>query len=203
MRRGQRLIRAGLGGLVLALVLAASACSGSGASHPSPAPSVSTNLQAAYPGTDQGAMDLMGRLGATGDLPLLLSMKPTTADYQALFEPVFAERAERFYESWLWASPSGKPFADPDQTEVRVWGAKTEDIRRWTPAVRYNFPGGYKEIKDYLKPGFVMYSIDLVRPGEDLGMGLNGLTYINGHWVLFLKPWYVLEGLAQHPPLSL
>src|SRR5690242_14402670 len=100
---GQRSMRVGLGGFVLALALAVGACSGSdAASDSSTMPSVIADPQAAYPATDQGAADLMGRLGSTGDLPLLRSMKPTTADYQALFESGFAERAQRFYEGRLW-----------------------------------------------------------------------------------------------------
>lgn len=198
MSHGQRSMQLGLGGVVLALALAVGACSDfdAGASGSSATqPPVSVDPQAGYPGTDHGAADLMSRLGATGDLALLQSMKPKTADYQALFESGFAEQAQRFYEGQMWASmpPTAQPFADPDQTDVRVWGAKTEDIRRWTPAVSQNFPGGYKEIKDYLKPGLTMYSIDLVRPGEDLGMAFNGLVYVNGHWAYFPKPWRVLD----------
>ncbi|MBM2620564.1 hypothetical protein JIG36_34190 [Actinoplanes sp. LDG1-06] len=196
MSRVPRSMRAGLGGLVLALALAVGACGGSDPDQPSsPAASASADPQAAYPATDLGASDLIGHMAATGDLALLQSLRPTTADYQALFEPDFAERAQRAYEKQMWSSmpTTPKPWADPDQTEVRVWGAKTEDIRKWTTAVRQNFPGGYNKIKHYLKPGLTMYSIKVVRPGDDLGMAFNGLTHVNGHWAYFPKPWRVLD----------
>jgi hypothetical protein len=186
MSRGLRSMRASLGGLILVLVFGAGACGGAGADEPGPSvpPSASADPQAAYPATDLGATDLIGHMAATGDLALFQSMRPTTADYQALFESDFAERAQRAYEKQLWSSIP---------TEVRLWGATTEDIRKWTLAVRQNFPGGYEKIKGYLKPGFTMYSIKVVRPGDDLGMAFNGLTHVNNHWAYFPKPWRVLD----------
>lgn len=179
-----------------ALLVAVGGCSAvdDGPAGPSSEPAV-VSVQAAYPGDKQGARALMAELAAHGDPALVASLRPTTADYQALFEPAFAERAQRFYEKGLWASmpPTAAPFAKPDQTEVRVWGATTEELRAWGKDAQANFPGGYEEIKDQLRPGLTIYSIDMVVPGEEHGMAYNGLTYVNGHWAFFPKPWRVLE----------
>ncbi|WP_091254121.1 hypothetical protein [Micromonospora matsumotoense] len=179
-----------------ALLIAVSGCSPSDGTPARPAPEpAGVSAQAAYPGDKQGARALMAELAAHGDLALVASLRPTTADYQALFEPAFAERAQRFYEKSLWASmpPTAEPFAKPDQTEVRVWGATTEELRAWGKNTQANFPGGYEKIKDQLRPGLTIYSIDMVVPGEEHGMAYNGLTYVNGHWAFFPKPWRALE----------
>ncbi|WP_145831063.1 hypothetical protein [Actinoplanes teichomyceticus] len=175
------------------LLPAIGGCSGSDALPPAPQPSPAP--QAAYPPTPQGARALLERLGLHGDPDLIASLRPTASDYQALFEPDFAARAQSFYEARFWASmpATAQPWVEPDRTEVRVWGATTEELRAWKPAARNNFPGGYRKIKDFLRPGFTIYSAEMVAPGDDYGTTFNGLAYVNGHWAYFPKPWYVLD----------
>lgn len=177
------------------LLLGLGACSRPGNGVPvAEAPSTRSAPQAPYPGTDEGARALMERLGAVGDVALVSSLRPTRADYEAVFEPSFAARAERFYESRFWASqPSAMPFAKPGQTELRMWNATTEELRSWTPRVQANFPGGYEKVKDEFRPGFTVYVWKLVKPGEQYGMAFNGLVFVNQHWAYFPKPWYVLD----------
>jgi hypothetical protein len=129
-----------------------------------------------------------------GDAVLFASLKPATADYNVLFEADFALRAERYYNDHIWTSDAlGQPLAKPGQTDVRMWKSTTEELKAWTPEARATFPGGYEQIKDRLMPGFVIYTWDYVKPGEKYGMAYNGLVFVNDHWALFPKPWYVLK----------
>ncbi|MEV8633374.1 hypothetical protein AB0395_17105 [Streptosporangium sp. NPDC051023] len=137
----------------------------------------------------------MEKVGAEGGANLIESMRPTSADYRAVFRPEFAVRAERFYHTRFWGGspiPSA-PWAEPGQTVLRTWKATTEEIRSWTPQVRANFPSGYERVKDEFNPGLTIYTWNYTKPGAEYGMAFNGLVFVNGHWTLFPKPWYVLE----------
>jgi hypothetical protein len=176
----------------------AAACSSSddpaAAGSPTPAPSAAASGVTApvYPGTDDGARALMKRLGSVGDRTLLQALQPGAADYEALFEPSFAARAEKRYaEMWTQLPSSDRPFAKPEQTELHLYKAATEQVRSWTPQVKADFPGGYEHVKDQFRPGFTIYVWRYVVPGEQLGIFCNGLVFINGHWAYFPKPWEV------------
>lgn len=112
-----------------------------------------------------------------------------------MFRANFADRAERFYRNWIWgaATPPAKPWAEPDQTELRMWKATTDEIRAWTPSVRANFPGGYKKVKENYQPDLTIYTWDYTEPGAERGLSYDGLVFVNGHWALFPKPWRALD----------
>ncbi|MFE1857928.1 serine protease [Streptomyces anandii] len=154
---------------------------GTGRAH-DPAASAS-----AYPGTESGARALLLKAGAGTDADLVESLKPTHADYQAVFQPEFAARAERFYRTAA-PLPSG-PWAKPEQTMLRMWSATTDQIRTGTGPAVDAFPGGYARLKDAFKPGLTVYYWKYTEPGESYGMSLDGLIHVNGHWALFPKPW--------------
>ncbi|MFI1702502.1 hypothetical protein [Streptomyces bobili] len=155
----------------------------------------SSDAQDPYPGDDKGARALMETLGEDGGTGLVRSLRPTAADYRALFQPDFAGQAEAFYEDSLWGtSPQPpRPWARYGQTELRMWKATTDEIRAWTPVVRSNFPGGYAQVKDRFRAGLTVYTWDYTKPGAERGMAYNGLVYVNGHWAFIPKPWYVLR----------
>ena len=167
--------------LVLAL---AGGCGGTDEPAPPPDP---------YPNTQEGAERLALDLrNATTD-DLLLSLKPATEDYRAFFDEATAAKAESHYES-LWSGSLPPAMGtDPDQTEVRLWRATTDDIAAWTPEVEAVFPGGYEDLGPHLRPGVTVCKWDYVRPGENAGISFNGLAHVNGHWKVFFKPWYVLD----------
>ncbi|AVV44596.1 hypothetical protein C6376_27320 [Streptomyces sp. P3] len=157
-----------------------------------PAPAASAGR---YPAGDTGARELLEKVGTKGDSALVESLRPTSADYRAVFRPDFAGRAERFYRTRFWGGspvPPG-PWAQQGQTELKMWKATTEEIRDWTPAVRSNFPGGYADVKDEFNSGLTVYTWRYTRPGAERGLFFNGLVHVNGHWALFPKPWYVLH----------
>jgi hypothetical protein len=174
-------------------LLVVSACAAGVAGNAIAAPARPV-VQAPYPGTDDGARALIEKLGTVGDAALLASLQPTTADYNALFKPDFAVRAEQYYQSHIWAAgPPAQPLARPGQTQVRIWSSTTEDVKAWTPAARANVPGGYEKIRDQLMPGLLIYAWDYIKPGDESGMAYNGLVFVNEHWAFFPKPWHVLK----------
>jgi hypothetical protein len=147
-----------------------------------------------YPSTDEGAKALMEALGTGNDPTLVQHLEPTTEDYQAVFEGDVAAKAERYYKAKLWNGSEVKVAAKPGQTDLKVFKATTEEIRAWSPDVEANFPGGYRQIGSYLKPGLTVYRWKYTEPGDDLGLAFEGLVNVNGHWVWVPKVWQVLEG---------
>lgn len=178
--------------LCLVVVAACSGANADGGEVRASGPSVS---ESAYPGNESGARALLEKAGTEGGASLVETLRPTNADYRAVFQPEFADRAERFYRGWVWGpSPMpAEPWAEPGQTVLRMWKATTEEIRAWTPSVRKNFPGGYRKVKGEFRPGLTIYTWDYTEPGAEFGMAFNGLVFVNGHWALFPKPWRVLD----------
>ena len=130
------------------------------------------------PGADQAALSA--------------KLRPTKADYDAVFLPDASARLQAAYEP-AWSAGSLVLKGKPGQTSVLVWGATSEDLKAWRAAARDRFPGGYQKVGAHLRPGVTLYAFKFVEPGETLGMAFDGLTYVNGHWALFPKPFRVLE----------
>ncbi|HEX8069559.1 MAG TPA: caspase family protein [Pyrinomonadaceae bacterium] len=150
---------------------------------------------AKYPGTNDGAQALLAEFVKPGADLVTLSkaLRPTRADYEAVFTPELAARAETVYgPAW----DSGQMIVAPKQgqTQVLVFSATSEEVRSWTGVAAAQFPGGWKNVGAQLKPGVRFYRFKFVVPGEGLGMAYDGLTFVNGHWRIFPKPWRLLTG---------
>ena len=112
---------------------------------------------------------------------------PQAGDYEKVFEAELATKAKPHYEK-MFSDPNGKIAPKDGQTELLIWSATTEELRAGTGDAG-QFPGGYKEGAANLKPGVTWYRFKFVTPGSTIGMAYDGLTYVNGHWALFPKPW--------------
>jgi hypothetical protein len=149
-------------------------------------PSMAGNTD--YPAGEEGARQLLMAFFDPGvdKAALTMSLKPDAADYKAYFKGTAVSRAMESYRE-LWES---KPVIGPNpgQTELLLFKATTDELTAGAPAARY-FPGGYKKITDKLALGHTVYRFKFVEPGQDLGMAFDGLVHINGHWVIFPKPW--------------
>lgn len=147
-----------------------------------------------YPGTEEGARQLLTELMKPGadSVKLTLELKPTTADYEAVFATKeMAQKAEAGYGK-LWDVISRDPIKPKEgQTELKLWKATTEELKEGKGDAP-NFPGGYARAAAHLKPGLTIYRWKFVRPGETLGMAYDGLVFVNGHWVVMPKPWRVV-----------
>lgn len=146
-----------------------------------------------FPGTEEGAKQLLHDFlkAETNHISLSATLQPTKKDYQAYFVSGAAEKAEQAYTP-LWKQMPLVIKPKSGQTELLLFKATTDELKKGGQAA-YHFPGGYKQIADKLKSGNTVYRFKFVKPGEKLGMAYDGLTYINGHWVIFPKPWRVLK----------
>jgi len=129
----------------------------------------------------------------TGDAKALTAtLKPKMNDYQAVFSGDFASKAEKAYET-LWAGGRVVITADPANTELRLMKATRDDLANWTPQVAADFPGGYKQVASFFKPGLIVYRWKYTKPGDTLGMAFDGLVFVDNHWAWFPKPWQVKD----------
>jgi hypothetical protein len=146
------------------------------------------------PGTADGAQALLGEFVKPGADLVALSkaLRPTRADYEAVFTAELAAKAETVYgQAW----DSGQMVVAPKQgqTQVLIFSATSEELKSWTGGSA-EFPGGWKNVGAQLKPGVRFYRFKFVVPGESLGMAYDGLAFVNGRWRIFPKPWRLIGG---------
>ena len=153
-----------------------------------------SDATAKYPGTEQGAQQLLTDIRTSSDARgMTLALKPSSADYHAVFADDAATKAEAAYDK-LWSDPKSVITASPANTELKLFKATTDDLQKWTSAAEADFPGGYKRVASHFKPGLTVYRWKYTKPGEQLGMAYDGLIHVNGHWAWFPKPWRALAG---------
>jgi len=145
-------------------------------------------------GNEEGAKALISQfVSPTADhAALTRSLKPTSADYKALFDAATAPKIESAQaKDW----ESGKAVIKPGdgQTEVKIVSATGADLVAWKGAAK-EFPGGYRKIAKHLVPTMTFFRFKFTKPGEDTGTAYDGLAFVNGHWVIASKPYRALDG---------
>jgi hypothetical protein len=145
-----------------------------------------------FPGTMEGARALLLQFldPKIDKAALTKKLRPQAKDFKSVFKGGAAKQA---YEGYLTPWDKGKILVrgKPDQTELLLWSATTEDLQNGTGDAGA-FPGGYSVAAPHFKDGLTFYRFKFVRPGDKLGFAWDGLIYVNGHWVIFPKPWRVL-----------
>lgn len=145
--------------------------------------------QPSYPATEAGVRALLAPFlpGSTADTQAAMQrLKPGPADYRAVYNEPLAGKLENAHRA-LWLS--GETIGGrPDQTELLVVLATTDDLIDGTPLAR-EFPGGYGSVAGAMKRGIPIVMFRFVQPGSRSGMAFDGLVHVNGHWVLIPKPW--------------
>ncbi|MCB9545413.1 MAG: hypothetical protein H6706_05895 [Myxococcales bacterium] len=144
------------------------------------------------PGTEAGARELLTKLldPSADHAALSKALRPTTADYEAVYGKEAGAKLEATYgPAW----DAGKLVIKPNegQTELKLWSATAEDLKAGTGNAR-EFPGGYKQVAGRLQSGVTLYRFKFVKPDSGLGMAFDGLVHVNGHWVIIPKPWRTL-----------
>jgi hypothetical protein len=127
--------------------------------------------------------------GRPADIMRLL--RPEPGDFDRVFSGDAVERARVGYTN-LWNSPP-RNLAKAGQTEVHAFACDAESLTTENEFSRH-FPGGYRHIAGYLKPGLVWLRFEFVAPGQSLGMAHDGLVQLGERWAWFPKPWRVLGG---------
>lgn len=79
-----------------------------------------------------------------------------------------------------------------DQTEYLLWGANQEAIASYSSTDARSFPGGYRELADYMNPNYEFFRFKFVQPGRKLGSAYDVLVYVNGKWCMIHRPWVVI-----------
>ncbi len=164
---------------VLVLAVCAVGCGGG----------ASSSNASTHPGTDAGAEALLKEFLKPGadHAALTKQLRPSRADYDAVFESDLAASADAVYTpAWDGGQMVVAPKAG--QTELKLSSASTDELKSWTGGAS-EFPEGYKQVAAKLKPGMKLYRFKFVEPGKDLGMAFDGLAYVNGQWRIFPKPW--------------
>jgi hypothetical protein len=182
--------------VAIAVVSSASA-SASAAPAPSvpPAPPAPPPDFKTFPGTLAGAKALVSVLIAPGaDAPSLTKqLRPTTADYKALFDAKTAAKLDAVYSA-EWERGSFVVAGRPGQTEVKIASATVADLRANNEKAK-DFPSGYSKVLSHFVGNPTIYRFRFVEPGQEQGNAYDGLVHVNGHWVLVPKPW---RGLDDH-----
>lgn len=147
-----------------------------------------------YPGTEDGAKALVAEFVKPGaDLAALTrNLRPTKADYDAVFTPDLAAKADTVYGAAWDGGQLGSIAPKPGQTQVMIMSATSEELKSWTGDAK-EFAGGWKDVSAQLKPGVTFYQFQFVEPGKKFGMAYDGLAYVNGNWRIFPKPWKVMR----------
>ncbi len=186
----------------LALTLALAGCGGSSGDNnaaggntgtPANAGGSTATSATSYPGTEDGAKALLAEFAKPGaDLPTLSkTLRPTKADYDAVFMPDLAAKADAVY-SPAWDGGQLVVAPKAGQTQLLLKHATSDELKSGTGGAT-GFAGGWKDVGAQLKPGVTFYRFDFVEPGHDLGMAYDGLAYVNGNWRIFPKPWKVMR----------
>jgi hypothetical protein len=134
---------------------------------------------------------LSGLLKPNGREELMRSLRPKAEDYKAVYKEPFATILEEAHRE-IWESDE-IIGGNPGQDEIQVFLTTSDNLIDHTPLADL-FPGGYRDIDSYLKPGVPIATFKFVKPGLDYGMAYDGLVYVNRHWVFMPKPWHALYG---------
>lgn len=157
------------------------------------APKAAKTTRLDHPGTMAGAKALLESFIKPGAdfAGMSKALRPTKDDYKALYIDAFAGKLDAMYApAWDAGALVLKP--KDGQTALLLFAATTDDFKAGNEAAG-KFPGGYKKIADQLKPGVTLYRFKFVKPGETLGMAFDGLSHVNGHWVIVPKPWRAMR----------
>lgn len=116
---------------------------------------------------------------------------PTAKDCKAFFIDSVSEKAWSAYQT-MWQDKKAVIRPKANQTELILFSVTIDEIKKGIGFAK-DFPGGYKNIVDKIKPGIKIYRFKFVAPGEKSGMAFDGLVKVNQKWVIFPKPWKALE----------
>jgi len=122
------------------------------------------------------------------------AVTPKPEDFPRVFVPQVAERLAALYAP-MFAQPLTLPYS-PAQTVLRVAVALSDDFAKGD-ARADSFPGGYKQVAQYLVPGIPWVRWEALVPGEDAGMSTDGLVRLGDRWVWFPKAYRAIEAVRM------
>ncbi len=117
----------------------------------------------------------------------------------AVKDPAALEEIKAMHAQFSSASDeqvAGLFATDPDRTEIAVHAATTEEIAAYEEGgvAWAEFPGGARDAAEsVLQPGVTFYEVELVEPGQDLGMKLHLFYHDGQNWKMLGPIWRVLQ----------
>ena len=119
------------------------------------------------------------------------ALRPKPEDYDAVFVGDAGQKVKAALEPvWEGGKAVLKPGAD--QSEITISGATPAQLAKGEGNAAA-CPGGYKDIADKINPKMVVYCARFAKAGEKLGLTVDGMIYVNGHWALFPKSFKALK----------
>ena len=131
---------------------------------------------------------------------LFQSMMPDQARIRKALKdnvaPDIARQIVEMHQKMPVTDDTLRKLARPEQKEVQVHGATTEDIIRYREgSVAFNeFPGGAKRVAEQaLRPGMTFYEVEYLAPGKDSGMKYHLVYWDGKQWTMLGPAWRVLK----------
>lgn len=161
-------------------------------------PAAEAPAAAVLQGNEEGARALLMQFVAPNadHLALTSSLRPTSNDYHAMFDAKSAAKIEAG-QAKEWNSHKAVIKPKAGQTEVKLWSATGAELAKGSGNAK-EFPAEYKKVGKHLQASVTFYRFKFVEPGKDTGTAYDGLSFVNGHWVIAPKPWRALEGKSTH-----
>jgi hypothetical protein len=148
----------------------------------------------AFPAGEEGAQQMLEFVLQANDkerAELSLFLRPEKGDCEAIFDETYARKIFRYQKRLeKLAGIVVRPLLE-DQTEYLLWETTPEELIDYTGEAR-NFPGGYREMAQFMPDELPVYRFKFVQPGHRLGSAYDMLVHINGKWRLIHRPWVVL-----------
>ncbi|MGD0711431.1 MAG: hypothetical protein ABR968_09665 [Bacteroidales bacterium] len=183
--------------IATALTILLFSCKGHGKKDNSASDTTKTHatdstVKTAVPGSLDDAKQHVAKFMVKGAdyAALTENLKPTLEDAKALFKKEADAKKAFDYISKAYAQiEKSKDFIRPTsiQTDYIVVSATQSEIKDGKVNVK-DF-GGFKLIASRLADNVTFYIFKFVKKGAKEGLNHYGLTYVNNHWVIFLKVW--------------
>ena len=121
---------------------------------------------------------------------LTAALLPSESDVHAVYHDPLASKMAVTYAAAFKPGISFKP--KPEHSDIYMFYSNTSNLRGGTQDLN-EFPGGYKKVIQYMKPGIPIVRFKFVKKGETSGLAFDGLVYVDGRWTLLPKPWRSLD----------
>ena len=122
---------------------------------------------------------------------LTLALKPSPEDVRAVYAEPLASALIDTYEGVFVPGAVIEP--KPEHKQLLATFTTTGRLKAGDPVLA-EFPGGYKDVLQYIVADVPIGRFKFVEPGETLGLAFDGLIFVNDHWVFMPKPWRALPG---------
>ena len=121
---------------------------------------------------------------------LTQSLRPSKRDIRTVYKAPLSRKLIKYYDERF---SSGIPLApEPFMNDVEIHLSSTGKLAASSRQPE-EFPPEFRQIAKYVKKDVPIVQFRFFRKGNRLSLNINGLVYVNNHWVLMPKPWRALK----------